>query len=153
MKTLKHFYTLACCASLAGLAGCTSHRVVPIGMLDQQTGEAVMHRTILRDGFADGTRIQDISIDRGEDGYRLIRSGSRGNGKHLVESTPLTLATNGALMLRLGGRSDTCAGNNCSHCPAYDPRTGCGSCLKGTGVCEHSVTTTTGFLKPEFMTR
>jgi hypothetical protein len=127
------------------------------------SGRVTIRPRLLIEKFEDGVPIERISVERNAGRYFLIMSGNPRKQARAdrtrtascrTDSIPLTDDGHGGLGLRASPVViNTCKGKNCSQCK-YVEDSGC-QCLEvgdpfngnGSGMCEHTQTTTSGFAK------
>lgn len=83
--------------------------------------------------FKDGTLVNRAWV---EDGY-YYRKGNT-NEKDCRLSRTKVIEKEGIMLMRMNGVTETCSGNNCSHCEF--PKTGGCKCKNiGQGICNHTI--------------
>lgn len=106
---------------LCFLCSCTHTEEIQLGQVDLNT-------------FFDGTLVTESYFK----GDKLIRKGQSESGNCYISRTDVYHdKENQVSYLKLGGITETCSGQNCSHC-AFKRAGGC-ECKNSTNICNHTI--------------
>lgn len=138
--------------AMASSMGCTSlnDNRLDVGFMHPQTGKPALFMERLKPSFENGVQVTEVSIEKFDDKYYLLRQGKDSRGNCHNTATPVDVTPNGSIVYMVrgigsGGLNETnsCTGNPCSSCNYWTyPVFTCACRDAGSppGKCNHTVT-------------